>query len=133
MAAEQRVTVTIGRSGKCDIVMSESSMSRIHAEVTLTHTGRVFVVDRLSSQGTYVAKGDDLVQVRQTFAGPDDIVFFGELGLSGDELRECVERREAPDQGGRGPRKGGDGDQAKPRRRPEWDPESGEILERNGS
>jgi two-component system cell cycle response regulator len=46
--------VTIGRDPKCDLVLRDDGISRIHAEVTRSGLGYVLVRDLESTNGTYV-------------------------------------------------------------------------------
>jgi pSer/pThr/pTyr-binding forkhead associated (FHA) protein len=47
-------TVLIGRGKDCAVVLSDVSVSRIHAKITQDQAGRVAVEDLRSSNGTYV-------------------------------------------------------------------------------
>ncbi len=47
-------TVLIGRGKDCAVVLSDVSVSRIHAKITQDQSGRVVVEDLRSSNGTYV-------------------------------------------------------------------------------
>jgi len=47
-------TVLIGRGRDCAVVLSDVSVSRIHAKITQDQSGRVVVEDLRSSNGTYV-------------------------------------------------------------------------------
>jgi len=47
-------TILIGRGKDCAVVLSDVSVSRIHAKITQENSGRVLVEDLRSSNGTYV-------------------------------------------------------------------------------
>ncbi len=49
-----QATVLIGRGKDCAIVLSDVSVSRIHAKITQDSGGRVYVEDLRSSNGTYI-------------------------------------------------------------------------------
>lgn len=126
MQGQSRTTVTVGRSRGCDVVLAEESVSRVHAEVTLTARGRLYVNDRGSSQGTFVDDGRGRRAVTQQFVETGDRIWFGDASLSGAELlervRSCSPRparsaSPATERGGETPR------------RPRWDPDRGEIRE----
>lgn len=65
--------IRIGRESRyCEIVLSDPKISRLHAEV-VTFDGRTMLIDRNSSNGTYV--NDE--QIERTFLHDGDIIYFG--------------------------------------------------------
>ena len=46
-------TLLIGRTRKADLRLSHPTVSRRHAEITVTESGRCYLIDRSSSRGTY--------------------------------------------------------------------------------
>jgi pSer/pThr/pTyr-binding forkhead associated (FHA) protein len=70
--------VTIGRKGT-DIVLedTEKEVSRLHAELTITDTGRYYLVDCGSSNGTSVKNNGSWKVVKQEYVNADDEVRFG--------------------------------------------------------
>jgi hypothetical protein len=74
----------IGRSEKCDIVVSSSHVSRRHARIFLTPEGRWFVEDLGSSNGTFV-NGERVESHPISLA---DIIEIGPVSLSFSPLVE---------------------------------------------
>lgn len=48
--------ITVGRGAECDMVIDEDSVSRLHADVRKTGSGALEVIDRGSSNGTFVVE-----------------------------------------------------------------------------
>lgn len=70
--------VTIGRKGT-DVVLEDPAkeISRLHAELTITDTGRYYLVDCGSSNGTAVKSNGSWKTVKQEYVNTDDEVRFG--------------------------------------------------------
>ncbi len=69
--------MSIGRSSKCDVVLSDKSISRKHVEILLTD-GQVYIRDAGSSNGTYVNN----VQIKEpALIKTNDYVRLGALML----------------------------------------------------
>lgn len=66
------VTVTVGRREDCDIVLSDSSISRRHARLEL-HRGRYTIIDEGSTNGTWV----NGVKITSKVLEPGDVVTMG--------------------------------------------------------
>ena len=78
---------TVGRSTGADIVVSDSSVSRTHAELVATDDGRYYLTDCGSSFGTFRRQGDaDWEQVRQIYVEPSGVVRLGEFEITVQEL-----------------------------------------------
>jgi pSer/pThr/pTyr-binding forkhead associated (FHA) protein len=73
---------TIGRDPTCGISLADSSISRIHAQITRQPAGH-FVADLQSSNGVYL-NGQRLTAPAQLFAG--DIVALGDCLLRCEEV-----------------------------------------------
>ena len=43
----------MGRHPDCDLVVTDETVSRFHAELVVTKSGRLFLVDRRSTWGTH--------------------------------------------------------------------------------
>jgi pSer/pThr/pTyr-binding forkhead associated (FHA) protein len=80
---------TIGRKG-ADIVLDDESISRRHAELTVTDDGRYYLVDCGSSNGTELRTGNGWKAIRQEFVQPEDEVRFA--GREVMTVRELVRR-----------------------------------------
>jgi two-component system, NtrC family, response regulator AtoC len=68
----ERGTIAIGRSSECAVVLADSNVSRVHAEIELAH-GRATVVDRDSQNGTRV--GGTAIARHELVAG--DVIEVG--------------------------------------------------------
>jgi predicted component of type VI protein secretion system len=84
-------TLTIGRKGT-DIVLedAEKQISRLHAELTITDTGRYYLVDCGSSNGTSVKQNGTWKTVKQEYVNADDEVRFG--GYYSIRVRDLVKK-----------------------------------------
>lgn len=49
-----RTTFFAGRSQECDLVVTDASVSRVHAEMILHADGTLRIIDKNSSNGVYV-------------------------------------------------------------------------------
>ena len=81
--------VTIGRKG-ANIVIEDDSVSRQHAELTLTKDGRYYLVDCGSSNGTEVKNGSAWKPIKQEFVRDEDEVRFA--GRHQMTIRDLVQR-----------------------------------------
>jgi pSer/pThr/pTyr-binding forkhead associated (FHA) protein len=81
--------VTIGRKG-ADIVIEDDSISRHHAELTLTSNGKYYLVDCGSSNGTEVNTGTGWKPLKQEFVREEDEIRFA--GRHRITVRELLAR-----------------------------------------
>lgn len=82
---------TIGRNRDCDIVIADTSVSRLHAELVETDDGRFYLTDCGSKYGTFVGGGKgDWSAVRQVYVGREDRIRLGEYKASIDELLHMI-------------------------------------------
>ena len=79
-------TYLIGRSSKADVVLGDSTVSRLHAELVRATDGAWYLTDRGSSGGTYLRDAKGWTPVRQEFVRPGDRLKFGGFECSVDEL-----------------------------------------------
>ena len=71
-------TLTIGRRRGADIRLTDGSVSRVHAEVTMTGDGRYFLIDCGSLRGTWTKAGSgEWVRHRQGYVEAASSVRFG--------------------------------------------------------
>ena len=70
--------VTIGRKGT-DIVLNDSSngVSRLHADLTITDQGTLYLVDCGSSNGTFVHRQGTWHAIKQDYVTREEQVRFG--------------------------------------------------------
>lgn len=83
---------TIGRSRSCDIVLSDDTVSRRHAELTFMADGKLLMTDCHSSRGTFLVnpKGDKQ-RIRQELVTPIDTLQFGDsVCLTVKEILEAI-------------------------------------------
>ena len=71
-------TLTVGRSPASDIRIRDETVSRRHAELTVTKTGRYYLTDCGSLRGTSVFRGGRWIFLRQDYVNPDERLRFGE-------------------------------------------------------
>ena len=72
-------TLTVGRSPDSDVRICNETVSRRHAELTLTSSGRFYVTDCGSLRGTCVFRGGKWIPLRQDYVGPDERLRFGKF------------------------------------------------------
>lgn len=82
---------TIGRSLKADVCISQSaevaSVSDYHADITASPDGTKFhVVDRGSTNGTFVWNGKTWEKITQRVVLPDTPLSFGRFRASAKQL-----------------------------------------------
>ena len=83
-------TVTIGRGSYADIRLDDTSISRLHAELTLTRSGRYYLTDRNSLYGTHVLRNGNWVAHRQGYVGFGTRLMFGNCEVV---LSEILKKR----------------------------------------
>ena len=81
---------TIGRGQKADIVIAESSVSRVHAELVSTDDGRYYLTDCGSKYGTFVQRDSEWKKIRQVYVRPRDPVKLGEYETSAAQLMDML-------------------------------------------
>ena len=80
------VTYVIGRSATADIVLSDSTVSRLHAELTRSGDGAWYLTDRCSSGGTYRMGAEGWIPIRQGFVHHGDRLRLGAFECALDDL-----------------------------------------------
>ncbi len=93
----------IGRSPKSDIVLTDGSVSREHAELTDTSDGRYSIVDVGSTYGTFIIREGEWRKIKQAVIAPDERVKLGKhettpaqmLQLKGSRPSEPTSREPA--------------------------------------
>ena len=81
-------TLTIGRRSDSDIRLDDRSVSRAHAELTLTSEGRYYLTDLDSLGGTWVFRDGRWASHRQGYVEPNELLRFGGYEVN---LRSIVE------------------------------------------
>jgi predicted component of type VI protein secretion system len=77
MKRERRFT--IGRGSNCDIVLADSTISRLHATLTLLENGKLLLTDCQSANGTRVYIKKKPTNVSHELVSPHDTVQFGDM------------------------------------------------------
>lgn len=81
-------TLTIGRSKRADIRLEDETVSRLHAELTLTSQGRCYLTDRNSLRGTHVLRNGEWIPLRQGYVDSNARLRLGKCEVAlGDLLR----------------------------------------------
>ena len=71
------ITYVVGRHSDCDIIVSDETVSRFHAEIVLSSDGLIFLSDRKSS-GLWVARNGEWVEwSRPDYVSEADYVLLG--------------------------------------------------------
>ena len=72
-------TLTIGRSRRVDIRLGDGTVSRLHAELTLTGSGRLYLADCGSLRGTWILDGGEWKPRRQGDVDRETELRFGKF------------------------------------------------------
>ena len=88
-------TLTIGRSRHAGIRLDDASVSRLHAELTLTRGGRCYLTDRNSLRGTRVLHNGQWASHRQGYVDSDAKLRFGKCEVA---LTDLLKGRSFPDE-----------------------------------
>ena len=132
-------TYVVGRQQDCDLRLDDSTVSRRHAEVILTHD-RYYLTDCNSAGGTYIHEGAGWRQIRQEFVSAGARLRFGHCEITAARFEALRARGVAPISG---PARGGGSTPAEltaPKSEPGPDPRrglrrdtiTGEIIEQRG-
>lgn len=84
--------ISVGRAKNCDIVLRHSSVSKLHAYLTVLGAELVKLVDSGSANGTTV-NGNQAKPRMPLLLTPDDTIVFGEVGtrlVSADALYQLL-------------------------------------------
>jgi pSer/pThr/pTyr-binding forkhead associated (FHA) protein len=76
-------TIMIGRHTDCDVIFTQETVSRFHAELVVTDAGRYFLVDRNSTHGTWrsIDGGAFKRWERGGYVGGEDRIRFGKTEI----------------------------------------------------
>ena len=129
-------TYVVGRDRECDVRLDDSSVSRRHAECVRLADGRLYVTDCATTNGTFVLEGEEWREVRQTFVEPSSHIRFGNCRMTVRRLSVLCSRDDAGASSGEmagfvpsgSPRP--EDDALDPSRGLVFDPETGEVLEK---
>ncbi len=82
--------VRIGRDAGCDVVLSDRSVSRKHADLMIESSGAMELLDLDSSSGTYLIRDGKEESIARAKLKAGDKLRFGEVELTFDALKERV-------------------------------------------
>lgn len=124
-------TFAIGRSPEAAIRIPDTqrTVSMLHADVTITDDGRLYLTDRNSTNGTAVFRRGEWRSLRQDFVGPDERLRFGGHETTMAELLAMVAEKRVARVNRVQPPKVERPDSPPEVRRPRRNPETGEIIE----
>lgn len=77
---------TCGREPSCDLVLEDSTLSRLHARIELAGDGLVSINDAGSSNGTFVNRNDSWIRVRRVTLCIGDRIRFGDIEVPLERL-----------------------------------------------
>ncbi|PCH59960.1 MAG: hypothetical protein COC19_06515 [SAR86 cluster bacterium] len=83
---------SIGRSAEVDVQLSDSTVSRSHAELLITADGKYYLSDCNSSAGTYVVKGATKTAIKQAYVEQLDSLCFGDYQVTLQQLLSKIEQ-----------------------------------------
>ena len=86
--------ISVGRTGNCDIVLRDPSVSKLHAHFRVEQDGELVLVDQRSSNGTLINGNAALPGVSEPLEN-GDVVQFGDIRatvLNADGVYEALQR-----------------------------------------
>jgi hypothetical protein len=92
-ASDRPSTYLIGRHSTCDIIISDDTVSRYHAELVVTTRGSVFLANRNSS-GLWVGRNGQWIEwSRPDFVAESEYVLLGSYRTTIADLLSRAPRR----------------------------------------
>ena len=89
--------IRIGRDAGCDVVLSDRSVSRKHADLMIDSSGAMELLDLDSSSGTFLIRGGKEDSIARAKLKLGDKIRFGEVELTLEDLQERVEKLTPPE------------------------------------
>ena len=83
-------TYVIGRSADADIVLSDVTVSRLHAELVCGADGRWYVTDRCSTGGTWLLDTREWIPIEQDYVRAGDRLRLGGFECTLEDLLRLV-------------------------------------------
>lgn len=84
---------TCGRDPSCDLVLTDTTLSRWHATIDLTDDGLVCIGDTGSSNGTFINRNDHWVRIRKVILCIGDRIRFGDVEVPLERLTSLFGKR----------------------------------------
>ena len=78
--------ISIGRDSACEISIPDQSVSRNHAQIFISNSGRLYLIDCKSYFGSFIINRDQKRQISQSEITVNDSLCFGNYEMSGQEL-----------------------------------------------
>ncbi|PCJ26901.1 MAG: hypothetical protein COA96_04535 [SAR86 cluster bacterium] len=82
---------SIGRSKEADIQLNDPTVSRVHAELVITPSGKYYLTDCGSSGGTYTLQGNEKAAIKQSYVEQSDNLSFGEYHTTVQQLVAMID------------------------------------------
>ena len=83
-------TYIIGRDPSCDIVLTDDSVSRQHAELIVNEKGVLMLIDQHSTNGCFIQSKGVWESFSQEIVNSQNLVRFGNLEISVEDLIASV-------------------------------------------
>ena len=83
-------TYIIGRDPTCDIVLTDDSVSRQHAELIVNEKGVLMLIDQHSTNGCFIQSKGVWESFSQEIVNSQNLVRFGNLEISVEDLIASV-------------------------------------------
>lgn len=77
---------SIGRDSSCEISIADQSVSRKHAQIFISNSGKLFLIDCNSSYGTFIIEKGQKRQISQSEISVSDELCFGSYSIMGQDL-----------------------------------------------
>lgn len=84
---------TCGREPSCDLVLEDTTLSRLHARIELADDGRVSIQDAGSSNGTFLNRNDSWIRAKSVTLCIGDRIRFGDIEVPLDRLTAMFGKR----------------------------------------
>lgn len=86
-------TYIVGRSAEADIVLSDLTVSRLHAELVAGADGMWYLTDRCSTGGTWLFDRGDWIPIQQDYVQRSDRLRLGEFECTLEDLLRLIPSR----------------------------------------
>ncbi|MDG1052336.1 MAG: FHA domain-containing protein [Flavobacteriaceae bacterium] len=80
----------IGRGDDCEIKFNDKSVSRRHAELFISRSGKMYLLDCNSTYGTFLFSEGKKNKISQSEISIDEDIYFGQLKISSQEFNLMI-------------------------------------------